>query len=186
MLRIPVLIGSSREGRNTPRLARWIHRVLQERGDVESELIDLHELDLPILHERLRFLDDPPAALVEFGQKMVDCDALVVASPEYNKGYPAVLKNAIDALGSELRRKPVGIACHSTGAFGGQVVLQQLRPVFMNLGAVPIPASMTIPRIATAVDLDGTLLEEDHAGRAEGFVEELVWYTEALGDARET
>lgn len=183
-LYVPVVIGSIRLGRNTPRLARLLESKLRERADTTPELIDLAEYDLPMLRERLRYLEDPPDALVRLGEHMRRADALVIVSPEYNKGYPAALKNALDALGSELRRKPVGIACHSTGAFGGSVVLQRLRPVLMNLGAVPIPASMTIPHIATAIAEDGTPQVDEHGGRAERFLDELAWYGRALKAAR--
>lgn len=185
MLDIPVILGSTRVGRNSPRLARLVHRELQARDGVATSLIDLEALDLPLLHERLRFLEAPPAALVEFGEAMEASDALVIVSPEYNKGCPAVLKNAIDALGGELRRKPVGIACHSVGAFGGQVVLQTIRPIMLNLGAVPIPAAMTVPNIKEAIDTDGTPLEAVHGERATRFVEELLWYARALKEARQ-
>lgn len=186
MLDVPVILGSTRDGRNSPRLARLVHRDLQGRDGVASALVDLEALALPVLHERLRFLTDPPPTLVEFGRTMAAADAVVIVSPEYNKGYPAVLKNAIDALGAELRRKPVGIACHSVGAFGGSVVLQMLRPVLLNLGALPIPASMTVPKIEQAIEPDGTPLDPVHGERASRFVDELLWYARALKVARES
>ncbi len=183
-LDIPVVIGSIRQGRNTPRLARFILRQLRERDEVRSELIDLRELDLPLLEERLRFLDEPPPALDRLGEQINRADAVVIATPEYNKGYPAALKNAIDALGAEWRRKPVGIVAHSVGAFGGMVVLQQLRIVLMNLGAVPIPAAMTCPHVDKTFAPDGAALDEAFEGRGERFVDELVWYARALRRAR--
>jgi NAD(P)H-dependent FMN reductase len=124
MLYIPVVLGSIRQGRNTPRLARFMVRKLDERDEVRTELIDLHELQLPLVEERLRFLEAPPPGLTALSERVNRADAVVIATPEYNKGYPAALKNAIDALGSEWRRKPVGIVAHSVGAFGGIVVLQ--------------------------------------------------------------
>lgn len=181
---IPVILGSKRRGRNTPRLAHLLVRRLQAREDVETDLIDLGHIDLPLLEERLRYLEEPPPALVELGARLARADAVVIATPEYNKGYPAVLKNALDALGDELRRKPAGIACHSVGAFGGSVVLQVLRPALLNLGAVPIPAAMTVPSIAEAIDPEGNALVVEHEKRADRFLEELVWYARALKAAR--
>ena len=186
MLDIPVMVGSTRRGRNTPRLARLLHRKLLEDSRVTSDLLDLGALQLPILEERYRFLETPPAALGELCGKLERSDALVVVSPEYNKACPAVLKNVIDALGDELRRKPVGIAAHSVGAFGGQVVLQQLRPMFMNLGAAPIPGGMTVPHITRAIDEKGGALEPEHDDRAGRFLEELIWYAEALRAQRQS
>lgn len=184
MLRIPVIVGSIRTGRNTPRLAKLLARQLEARGDVETELLDLAAMNLPLVPERLKNLADPPAELVRFGAAIGGADAVVIATPEYNKGYPAALKNAIDALVDEWKRKPVAIAAHSTGAFGGTVVLQQLRPVMFGLGAVPIPATFNVPHIARAIAEDGTSQDtvlEERAGR---FLGELVAYATALQGMR--
>ena len=184
-INVALMIGSVRQGRNTPRLARLLEHLLAEDGRASVDVIDLRELGLPVLEERARNLEDPPTALVDLCARLAAADALVVVTPEYNKGYPAALKNAIDSLGQELRRKPVAIAAHSVGAFGGQVVLQQLRPVFSNLGAVPIPAILTLPHIAQAIDDDGTPADEQTRDRAVRFLEELLWYGEALRRQRE-
>ena len=177
---IPVVIGSLRSGRNTPRLAHYLHAQLVGMAGVESELFDPREMALPILEERLKFLDDPPAALVRFGAAIDRARGVVIVTPEYNKGYPAALKNIVDGLSSEWRRKPVAIATHSTGAFGGSVVLQALRPVMMGLGAVPIPGTLSVPHITQAFGEGGELLDEVFAGRCERFLDELLHYAEAL------
>ena len=141
---IPVVIGSLRRGRNTPRLAHFLRRRLAALDGVDTELFDPKEMNLPVLEERLSYLEDPPPALVDFGAAIDRAAGVVITTPEYNKGYPAALKNLIDALGSEWRRKPVAIASHSVGAFGGVNALQALRPVLLGLGAVTIPATLTV------------------------------------------
>lgn len=181
---VPVLVGSVRRGRNTTRLARFLHDRLAGRDGVTSELVDPQDLDLPLLEERLRYLEDPPEALVRFGATMERADALLITTPEYNKGIPAALKNLLDALGSELRRKAVGVAAHSTGAFGGAYVLQTVRPIVMNLGAVAIPATYNVPHVAQKFGPDGELLDADFDGRTERFLDELLWYARALATAR--
>lgn len=181
---IPVIIGSLRQGRNTPRLAPFLRTKLEAQG-AESDIFDPREMALPVLEERLRLLEDPPAALVEFGAAIDRAAAVVIVTPEYNKGYPAALKNMIDALGPEWKRKPIGIVTHSTGAFGGSVVLQALRQVMTNLGAVPIPASITVPHITEAFDADGAPLDAAFDDRGDRFVGELLWYARALGRARD-
>jgi len=182
---IPVVIGSLRRGRNTPRLARFLVGKLQALDGVETKLFDPREMNLPVLEERLRLLERPPAALVEFGAAIERAAGVVITTPEYNKGYPAALKNLIDALGSEWQRKPIGIASHSIGAFGGINALHALRPVLLNLGAVPIPAGMSVPHIDRAFDGEGNALDEAFEGRADRFLEELVWYAKALLAAAE-
>lgn len=180
---IPVVIGSLRRGRNTPRLAHFLHHRLAGMDGVETELFDPQEMNLPVLEERLAYLEDPPPALVRFGAAIDRADGVVITTPEYNKGYPAALKNLIDALGPEWRRKPVAIAAHSVGAFGGVTAAQALRPVLTSLGAVAISAAMAVPHIVQAFDADGVALDEAFEGRADRFLEELVWYAAALGAA---
>jgi NAD(P)H-dependent FMN reductase len=181
---IPIVIGSLRRGRNTSRLAQFVHNKLHVRGDVETELFDPRAMALPILEERLQYLDDPPAALVEFGAAIDRADAVIIATPEYNKGYPAALKNLIDALGPEWKRKPIGIATHSVGAFAGVAVLQALRIVMLNVGAVPIPASMSVPHIDKAFDETGVALDPAFESRADRFLDAVAWYAAALAAAK--
>jgi NAD(P)H-dependent FMN reductase len=114
---IPVIVGSTRRGRQTPKVARFIQRRL-ERDEIESDLLDLAEYDFPIMEERLRQRDDPPRGLTEFSERIASADALVIVTPEYNSGYPGVLKNALDYLLPEYRRKPVGIISVSAGVGG--------------------------------------------------------------------
>jgi NAD(P)H-dependent FMN reductase len=180
--KIPVVVGSIR--RNTLRLARLIERHLNAHPEVEGELVDLAELDIPLLEERLRFIENPPPGLVRFGQAMADADAVILTTPEYNKLMPAALKNAIDALGSELERKPIGIATHSVGDFGGTVVLQYVRPMVMNLGGVPIPATLAVPRIGRSLGEDGTAVDPVFDERCERFVAQLVEYAGAFAALR--
>lgn len=182
---VPVIVGSIREGRNTPRLGRLLVNELGRRDGVETRLIELADLELPLLEERLRLLDEPPAGLVELSSEIERASAVGIATPEYNAGYTAALKNAIDGLGSEWRRKPIGIATHSTGPFAGSVVLQQLRQVMMNLGAVPLPVALKVPHIDKAIGEDGTPADEAFERRVAGFVDELLFYARALEAARQ-
>ena len=177
---IPVIVGSIRSGRNTSRLSSFLQTKLAALDGVETELFDPRAMNLPLLEERLRLLENPPPALVAFGAAIERADGVVITTPEYNKGYPAALKNLIDALGPEWRRKPIAIASHSVGAFGGSVALQALRPVLQSLGAVTIPATMSVPHISQAFDENGVALDSAFEGRADRFLEELLWYARAL------
>jgi NAD(P)H-dependent FMN reductase len=115
----------------------------------------LDEFDFPMMEERLRFRDDPPPGLVEFSEKIARADSVVIVTPEYNNGYPGVLKNALDYLLPEYKRKPIGIVTVSAGGFGGINCLAQLRLVTLGMGAFPIPAALTISRVQDSFDLDG-------------------------------
>ena len=177
---IPVILGSTRRGRQSPKVARFIAERMRRSGRIETEILDLAEYDFPIMEERLRFRDDPPPGLREFGEKVARSDSLVIVTPEYNNGYPGVLKNALDYLLPEYRRKPVAIVTVSAGGFGGINCLAQLRLVTLGMGAFPIPAALPVSRVAESFDEDGTPKDESYEKRAQAFIAEVLWFAEAI------
>ena len=177
-LRIPILIGSVRRNRQSPKVARWISRILESDKRIESELLDLEELALPIMEERVRMRDDVPPGAARLSEGLAAADAVVIVTPEYNNGYPGVLKNALDYMLPELKRKPVGVVTVSAGGFGGVNCLAQLRQVLLAMGAVPIPASLPVSRVGQTFDDDGPV-DDALSDRATRFVDELLWWTEA-------
>lgn len=182
---IPVILGSTRRGRQSLKVARYIHAQLARQPDVTTELLDLAEYNFPIMEERLRFRDDPPPRAEEFSGKLQRADAIVIVSPEYNNGYPGVLKNALDYFYPEYKRKVFGIVTVSAGGFGGINCLQQLRQVALTLGGYPIPASFPVSKVNSSFAEDGT--PQDAAAtdkRAGAFFDELLWATRALAAAK--
>lgn len=177
---IPIILGSTRRDRQSSKVARFVFDRMQQREAVETEILDLLEYDFPIMEERLRFRDDPPPRLVEFSEKIERADSIVIVTPEYNNGYPGVLKNALDYLLPEYRRKPVGIVTVSAGGFGGINCLAQLRLVMIAMGALPIPASLPISRVQNSFDDEGNLLDQSYEKRAAAFLDEMLWFTEAI------
>jgi NAD(P)H-dependent FMN reductase len=179
MFSIPIICGSTRRDRQSIKVARFVLGRLQQRPNVQTELLDLLELNFPIMEERLHRRDDPPAGLKEYGEKIDRADGLIIVTPEYNNGYPGVLKNALDYLLPEYERKPVGIVTVSAGGFGGINCLAQLRLVCLGMGAFPIPENLSVSRVQDAFKDDGTY---DHAydKRADGFLDEVLWFTEAI------
>ena len=177
---IPVILGSTRRGRQSPKVARFIAERMRRSERIETEILDLAEYDFPIMEERLRFRDDPPPGLREFGEKVARSDSLVIVTPEYNNGYPGVLKNALDYLLPEYRRKPVAIVTVSAGGFGGINCLAQLRLVTLGMGAFPIPAALPVSRVAESFDEDGTPKDESYEKRAQAFIAEVLWFAEAI------
>ena len=177
---IPMILGSTRRERQSPKVARFVHARLNAKENVETEIIDLKELNLPIMEERLRFRNDPPSGLVEFSERMKRADSIVIVTPEYNNGYPGVLKNALDYLLPEYRRKPFGIVTVSAGGFGGINCLAQLRLVVLGMGAFPIPAAFPVSAVQNTFDDDGNPKDAAYEKRVEGFITELLWFTEAI------
>jgi NAD(P)H-dependent FMN reductase len=177
---IPIILGSTRRGRESDKVARFVLDRLGRREGIETELLDLLELDFPIMEERLRFRDDPPPGLAEFAGKIDRADAIVIVTPEYNNGYPGVLKNALDYLLPEYARKPIGIVTVSAGGFGGINCLAQLRLVTLGMGAFPIPAALTVSKVQDSFDEAGDPKDPGYEKRAGAFIDEVLWFAEAI------
>jgi NAD(P)H-dependent FMN reductase len=178
---IPVLLGSSRIGRKSLGVARFIVEKLHEHSRIHTELLDLATYNLPIMECRLQDMEQLPPGLREFSEQLRRADGLLMVVPEYKNGYPGVLKNALDYLeAGVLRYKPIAICTVSSEEFGGLNCLAQLRLVCLALGGVPIPGALPVGRVQDAFVADGTLRDARLAKRLQPFLEELLWYVEAM------
>jgi NAD(P)H-dependent FMN reductase len=181
MIYIPIIVGSTRRGRQSPKVALFLAERLRRTGQAETEILDLAEYNFPMMEERLRMQETPPPGLVEFSAKLQRADAILVVSPEYNNGYPGVLKNALDYFGpAEYKNKPFGIATVSAGGFGGQMCLSQLRLIALGLGGFPIPAAFPVSVVQNSFDDEGNPAEARYEKSATAFLGSLVWYAEAV------
>src|SRR4051812_30027939 len=127
---IPVLLGTTRQGCQSRHAAQLITRELRGHAEVETELIDIAKIPLPV--------DDAGEAIKDkrFSALMERADGLVIVAPEYNHGYPGLLKHVLDSCLKEYIHKAVGVAGVSAGPFGGARVIENLLPVFRELGLV--------------------------------------------------
>ncbi len=181
---MPIILGSVRRNRETVKVARFVLNLMEDLPGVVAELLDLKSLNLPMMEERLRFRDDPPTALTEFSGRISRADAVVIVTPEYNSGYPGVLKNALDYLKEEYRRKPFGIITVSSAWSGGMLCLTALRQVVLHLGGIPIPAILPVCNVQDAFDEQGIPRDMQFQRRARQYLDELLWFTEALAAQR--
>ena len=180
-LKIPILLGSCRTGRQSIKVAQCILRELQQNERIQTELIDLGEYKLLMLEERLKEMQTPPPNLLEFCTKLGEAEGILIVTPEYKSGYPGVLKNALDYLEPQaLRHKPIGICTVSAGGFGGLNCLAQLRLVCLALGGLPIPAQLPISRVQEVFSEKGELCDLTFLTKLNTFIQELVWYVEAM------
>src|SRR5256714_4877455 len=184
MLYIPIILGSTRRDRQSVKVGRFVLARLKQRQNVQTELLDLLELNFPIMEERLHRRDDPPPGLKGYGEKIGRADSLIIVTPEYNNGYPGVLKNALDYLLPEYERKPVGIVTVSAGGYGGITCLAQLRLVTIGMGAFPIPENLAVSRVNTSFKQDGTPNDPAYEKRAAAFLDDVLWFAEAIADRK--
>lgn len=145
-LKIKVIIGSTRHPRFSEKPAKYIYEELQKVKGVNVELLDLRDYPMPFFDAPVSPMRSGGAytdpGVIDWAAKIEDGDAFVVVTPEYNYGYPAVLKNAFDSIYPEWNHKAIGFV--SYGTHGGARVIQQLLQVAIALRLVPIHKSVSI------------------------------------------
>ncbi|HKS26629.1 MAG TPA: NADPH-dependent FMN reductase [Pyrinomonadaceae bacterium] len=176
---IPVILGTTRKGRASENVARFVHGELEKLAGVETELVDVRDVKLPVDDAGEDIKDSGFSALV--GR----ADGLVIVTPEYNHGYPGMLKHLLDTNLKEYIHKAVGICGVSAGGFGGTRVIENLLPVMRELGLVTIFWDGNFSGAQKLFDSDGKLLDEAYVKRIEKFLKELVWMSKVLRYGRE-
>lgn len=179
MPHIAIISTSVRTGRQSHRVALFFEQFLKSRDNVTADILDLHEYNFPVFNERLKYLNNPDGRVLDFASSVKAADGVIVVTPEYNGGYPASIKNAVDLLYDEWYKKPVGIATVSDGVFGGTQVITSLQFTLWKMRAWTIPAMFPVPSVDSIFDADGRLLKEGMTKRASAFVNELLWCIEA-------
>jgi NAD(P)H-dependent FMN reductase len=178
-LQLAVIVGSTREGRFGSTVAEWFVSRARRRDEVALDVVDLVDFDLPMLYPQVA----EPAAQA-YIERIGRADAFVVITPEYNHGYPAPLKQAIDLPRDQWRRKPVAFVSYG-GAAGGLRAVEQLRQVFAELHAVTIRDSVSFHMAWDRFDEAGEPHEPVRCNAdAETMLDELSWWATALRTAR--
>ncbi|SFR20032.1 NAD(P)H-dependent FMN reductase [Lentzea waywayandensis] len=176
-MRIAVILGSTRPGRRSEGVARWVVNVANARTDASFDLIDLKEVNLPML-------DEPVPAIVgeyahahtrEWAALIAPYDGFVFVTPEYNHSFPAVLKNALDYLYAEWNDKAAGFV--SLGGNGGLRAVEQLRLVLAELKVATVRTQVVFGRD----DLQG---EPQQPEELNAMLDELVAWAFALRSVR--
>jgi NAD(P)H-dependent FMN reductase len=176
---IPVILGTTRQGRMSKHVARFVFDEFSKRKNVESELIDLCDVSFAS--------NDAGEAIkdAKFSETVARADALLLVVPEYNHSYPGLLKHALDTNLKEYIHKAVGVCGVSAGPFGGTRMIQSLLPVLRELGLVTIFWDGNFASVHKVFDAEGKLLETAYARRLEKFFSELIWMAKVLRYGRE-
>ena len=179
-MKIAIISASVRTGRNSHRVALFFKNYIETNGLASVEVLDLQQYQFPIFEERLKFQKNPSPETIEFAEKIKSMDGIIIVTPEYNGVYPASLKNVIDLLNDEWKRKPIAISTISAGGFGGMQVITSLQFSLWKLQAWTVPAMFPVPKVSEAYDEQGN--PSDKVGtekRAKSFIDELLWCIEA-------
>jgi len=176
---LPVILGTPRQGRRSEHAAKFVLEETKKRAGVETELIDVRGLGLSMndAGEQIK--------IPEFSEKVKRCDGLIIVTPEYNHGYPGLLKHALDTNLEEYIHKAVGLCGVSAGPFGGSRVIEHLLPVMRELGLVTTFTDVNFSKVQNVFDEDGKLLDDSFVRRVASFLDELIWMARVLRHGRE-
>ena len=146
-LRVKVILGSTRTQRYGDKPAQWLADELGKIPGVTAEILDLRDFPMPFYEEEVSALrlngNYANEVVRRWSERIRDADAFLITAAEYNRGYTAVLKNALDSIFPEWNDKPVGFVGY--GSVGGARAIEQLRQVVVELKMVPIRLSLHIP-----------------------------------------
>jgi NAD(P)H-dependent FMN reductase len=182
-----VVIASTRPGRVGLPVGEWFAKRARAHAGFELEVVDLAELDLPFMDEpnHPRFHKYTQQHTKDWSAQVDAADAFVFVMPEYNYGFTAPLKNAIDFLHVEWEYKPVGFVSYG-GVAAGTRAVQQLKQVVTTLKMTPLFEAVSIPFVAQFIDDEGELqANETMENAATAMLDELVRVAAALAPLRE-
>lgn len=181
MFHVAIISASVRIDRQSHHVARYFENYINENNVCTCEILDLKFYNFPVEEERLMYLPAPDEKIKLFSEKIKAADAVIVVSPEYNGGYPASIKNAIDLLVTEWFHKPIGISTVSNGNFGGVNCMALLQTIFLKIKAVPVPATFPVPLVQKNFNEEGVPIDKAATDkRAAAFIKELLWFAEAF------
>jgi len=174
-IRLGLIYGSTRPGRLCDTVANWVMAQVRQHAVFEIEAID---------PARLRRGADGRLDEADVEPRIAQAEAFIVVTPEYNHGYPAALKELLDASYEPWQAKPVAFVCYG-GVSGGLRAVEQLRQVFVELDAVTLRETVSFTEIWEQFGAGGDLRSPERAGRRMGkLLARLQWWAESLRDAR--
>lgn len=194
-MKLQIIIGSTRPGRMTDRVAKWVQQQATTLEGASVELVDLAYYDLPFFDEaispRYNPNREPNDVAKKFLAKLTEADAYVFVTPEYNHSTSGVLKNALDYIDYQFTHKPAAVVSH--GSVGGARAAEHLKMILLETGLAVIPPAVAFVGILgmnPVIDENGDI-QQDVKDQPYGpqtalatMLDELKWYSDALATAR--
>lgn len=181
-MNLKIITSTTRPERKGIAIAEWIYALAAAHDGINAELLDLAKINLPLMdesnHPRLGKYEHQYTK--DWSAKIDEADAFIIVLAEYNYGFPAPIKNAIDYLFTEWAYKPVGIVSYG-GVSGGLRAAQMLKQVLTTLQMVPLNNGVTIPFFPKFFNPDGSFTgDEAHVKSAGAMFTDLSKWAEAL------
>ena len=176
---IPILLGTVREGRKSEQAAVYIHKVITQNKEIESEIVDPRQLNLPGDGNN-EGANDP-----RYSEITKRADGFIIVTPEYNHSFPGSLKRMLDSELKNYIHKPVVVAGVSAGGWGGIRAIQSLVPVLRELGMAVTFSDIMVTSSYKAFGEDGKPTNEKLKSGIETALTELIWYAKTLNWGKE-
>lgn len=186
MYDLKIIISSTRPGRKCPFIANWIYEVAGQHSDFITDLIDLKTIDLPFFDEpeHPRFEKYTQQHSKDWSAIIKPADAFIIVTPEYNYGYIAPLKNALDFLYNEWSYKPVGFVSYG-GVAAGTRAVQMLKQVLNAFKMVPVTSAVSIPAFNKYFDEKNNFNADEGLNKsAQAMFKDLAKWTKFLKEFR--
>ncbi len=192
MLKLQIVVGSTRTGRNAEPVLRWLTPLAQAHGAFEPEILDLREWPLPFFQETIATVGDfkdptySDPLVKRWNTKIKEADAYLFITPEYNHSLPAVLKNALDSVffSFGFRHKPAAMVGYSIGPTAGVRAVEHLSQILLETEAVPVRTPTLVPFVTNAFDAEGKPTSPALGVTLSVMLDDLAWLGNALKAAR--
>ena len=182
MYNLKIITSTTRPSRKGPAVAKWIFEFARQHSSFNIELLDLAEINLPFIdeHQHPRFQKYEHEHTKKWSATINAADAFIIVNAEYNYGFPAPLKNALDYLYNEWNYKPVAFVSYG-GIAGGIRSMQMLKQVVTAMKMMPIVEAVNIPFFTKHIDDQNNFNADETVEKAaQGMLSELLRWTEAL------
>jgi len=179
-MRLTIILGSVRLNRQSEKVATYLFKRMENLPGVQADLLDLKSFDLPVMEERLRMQKEPDNALLEFSERLMKADGIMIVSPEYNGSYPGALKNALDYFKAEYQKKVFVLVTVSNGQWGGINASHHLESWVTHVKGYLSPYKLMVPFVEELFDPDGTPLNPSFVRQSDQVIEEWIWLTKAV------
>ncbi|HVW96269.1 MAG TPA: NAD(P)H-dependent oxidoreductase [Mucilaginibacter sp.] len=188
MYKLKIISSTVRPGRKGSIVAGWIGEVAKATGDLDVEILDLGEINLPLMNEAVhpimrQYEHDHTK---QWSEKIEEADAFIFVTAEYDYSYPASLKNALEYLVHEWAYKPAGIVSYSAGAFAGVRAVMSLKSDLLSLKIVSLGEMVNIPLLQQYINDDNQFVPDERLSSAAAIMlKQLVRWTKGMKSIRE-
>lgn len=175
-IKIAVILGTDREGSKTRHAANFVKEIGETLEEVDVTFVDPLEIDIKRTDEK-----DP-----NYSKITEEADGFFIVFPEYNHGYPGVLKTILDSEYRNYKNKAVALGSVASGRFGGIRGIQSILPVLKEFSMIIVNDDLYFPKVNTIFDAEGNLIDDFYKERTEKTWKSLIWMAKVLKAGRET